>query len=95
MDKSENCSVYVGGFDYNVDERFLFGAFITFGNILSISLPLNTETGLHRNFAFIHFESPNDAKSAIDNMNDSEFFGKRIHVNFANPLQTKSNFALE
>lgn len=36
-------------------------------------------------FRFVEFELPEDAAAAIDNMNDSELYGRTIKVNFARP----------
>lgn len=32
--------------------------------------------------SFVEFELPEDAAAAIDNMNDSELYGRTIRVNF-------------
>ena len=42
-------------------------------------------------FAFIEYELPEDAQAAIDNMNDSEMFGRTLRVNIAKPLRIKEN----
>lgn len=40
----------------------------------------------HRGFAFIEFESEDDARDAIDNMDGSELFGKVLRCNVAKAL---------
>ena len=42
-------------------------------------------TELHRGFGYVEFEDPDDTKDAIDNMDQSELFGKVIKVNAAKP----------
>ena len=42
-------------------------------------------TELHRGFGYVEFEDPEDTKEAIDNMDQSELFGKVIKVNAAKP----------
>ncbi|XP_070556735.1 peptidyl-prolyl cis-trans isomerase E-like [Ptychodera flava] len=81
--------VYVGGLAEEVDEKVLHAAFIPFGDLVDIQIPLDYETEKHRGFAFVEFESPEDAAAAIDNMNDSELFGRTIRVNLAKPMKIK------
>lgn len=76
---------YVGGLSEEVTEKSLHAYFIPFGEIVDISVPLDYEVNKHRGFAFIEYESSEDAAAAIDNMNESELFGRTIRVNFARP----------
>lgn len=48
---SNKRTVYVGGLAAEVDEKLLTAAFITFGEIVGVSIPLNYETGKPRGFA--------------------------------------------
>ncbi|CAH0547196.1 unnamed protein product [Brassicogethes aeneus] len=82
-------TVYVGGLAEEVDEKVLNAAFIPFGDIVDVQIPLDYETEKHRGFAFIEFENAEDAAAAIDNMNDSELFGRTIRVNLAKPQRIK------
>ncbi|CAI2351982.1 unnamed protein product [Caenorhabditis sp. 36 PRJEB53466] len=78
-------TLYVGGFNEEVTEKVLMAAFIPFGDVVAISIPMDYETGKHRGFGFVEFDLAEDAAMAIDNMNESELFGKTIRVNFARP----------
>jgi RNA recognition motif-containing protein len=42
-------------------------------------------TELHRGFGYVEFEDPEDTKDAIDNMDQSELFGRVIKVSAAKP----------
>jgi len=81
--------VYVGGCAEEVDDKVIHAAFIPFGDIVDIQMPLDYETEKHRGFAFVEFESAEDAAHSIDNMNDSELFGRTIRVNLAKPMKMK------
>ena len=59
------------------------------GDIFEIQLPIDYETQKHRGFAFVEYETAEDAAAAIDNMNDSELFGRAIRVNLARPVRIK------
>ncbi|KAG9630107.1 peptidyl prolyl cis-trans isomerase cyclophilin, partial [Aureobasidium melanogenum] len=79
-------TVYVGGLTSAVDSHTLHNAFIPFGPIVNISLPkpeLPSNPEPHRGFGYVEFENPQDAQEAIDNMDQSELFGRVIKVNLA------------
>ena len=79
-------TVYVGGLSDMVTSSNLHDAFLPFGEIADVSLPKNDHpnaTEPHRGFAYVEFEDADDAKEAIDNMDQSEFFGRVIKVNAA------------
>lgn len=59
---------YIGGLAEEVDEKVLHAAFIPFGEIIDVQIPLDYESEKHRGFAFIEFETAEDAAAAIDNM---------------------------
>lgn len=81
--------LYVGGLADEVDEKTLKEVFLPFGDIIDIQIPLDYETEKHRGFAFIEFELPEDANAAIDNMNESELYGRTVRVNLARPHKAK------
>jgi len=81
--------LYVGGLAEEVDQKVLQAAFVPFGDIVEVNIPLDYETEKHRGFAFIEFELPEDAQAAIDNMNDGELFGRTLRCNLAKPMKIK------
>lgn len=79
-------TVYVGGLPNLVTTGNLHDAFVPFGEISDVSLPKNenpNSTDTHRGFAYVEFEDADDAKEAIDNMDQAEFFGRVIKVSAA------------
>ncbi|EOD45114.1 hypothetical protein GTA08_BOTSDO07796 [Neofusicoccum parvum] len=81
-------TVYVGGLDGQVNSRTLHDAFVPFGEIVDVSLPkpdLPSSTDPHRGFGYVEFEHAQDAREAIDNMDQSELFGRVIKVAAAKP----------
>lgn len=65
---AEKRTVYVGGLADEVTEQLINDAFIPFGDILEIQMPVDYESQKHRGFAFVEFETAEDAAAAIDNM---------------------------
>ena len=45
-----------------MDQKVLQAAFIPFGDIVEINMPIDYETEKHRGFAFIEFELAEDAQ---------------------------------
>ncbi|KAG9249045.1 hypothetical protein BJ878DRAFT_451290 [Calycina marina] len=81
-------TIYVGGLAPMVTAASLQAAFLPFGEIVDVSLPKPEgpqSTEFHRGFGYVEFEDPEDVKDAIDNMDQSELFGKVIKVNPAKP----------
>ena len=79
--------VYVGGLSEEIDEKILHNAFIPFGDITDITIPLDYESQKHRGFGFVEYESVEDAAAAIDNMSESELYGRTIRVSVARPMK--------
>ncbi|KAL8945234.1 MAG: hypothetical protein Q9211_000244 [Gyalolechia sp. 1 TL-2023] len=89
-------TVYVGGLENAVNEKLLADAFLPFGEIVDVTIPkpdLPSSKDPHRGFGYVEFEVATDAKEAIDNMDQSEFFGRVIKVAPAKP-QKDSNEGL-
>ena len=81
-------TVYVGGLDNAVNERILTDAFIPFGEVIEVSIPKPEPPSSrepHRGFGYVEFEAPEDAREAIDNMDQSELFGRVLKVAQAKP----------
>ena len=81
-------TVYVGGLGNHVNSRTLLDAFIPFGDIVDVTLPkpdLLSSPDPHRGFGYVEFELVQDAQDAIDNMDQSQLFGRVIKVAQAKP----------
>jgi RNA recognition motif-containing protein len=82
-------TIYIGGLHPAfVTASTLSEAFIPFGEIVDVTLPkpeAPSSTDLHRGFGYVQFEEVEDAKEAINNMDQSELFGKVIKVAMAKP----------
>ena len=79
-----------------MNEKILADTFLLFGEIVDITIPkseLLSSTDPHRGFGYVEFEIQGDAKEAIDNMDQSELFGRVIKVAAAKP-QKDSNEGL-
>jgi len=82
--------LYVGGLDEKVDEEVLQGVFQPFGELVCVLIPRDQGQSKHRGFGFVEFEDPEDAKHAMENMQDSELYGRVIKCNIAKPNALKA-----
>jgi peptidyl-prolyl isomerase E (cyclophilin E) len=73
----------------NVTEGVLHAAFIPFGDIKDVSMPLDQSTQKHRGFAFVTYLDKEDAAAAMDNMHNAELYGRVLTVNYAQPIKIK------
>jgi len=84
-----NSTIYIGGLNPTlVSAEVLAEAFVPFGEIVNITLPkpeAPSSTDLHRGFGYVEFEEAADAKEAINNMDQSEIYGRVIRVAMAKP----------
>jgi cleavage stimulation factor subunit 2 len=76
--------IFVGNLAFHTTEDQLHQAFSELGRVIKVRLVTDAETGKPRGFAFVEFEDPQAALSAIRNMNDYELNGRRLRVNFSN-----------
>ncbi|OQV13568.1 Peptidyl-prolyl cis-trans isomerase E [Hypsibius exemplaris] len=85
-------TIYIGGLNEEVDDKFLHAAFIPFGPIISVEIPMDFKTNKNKGFGFIEFEAAEDSAAAIDNMDESELYGRTIRVNLAKPQRLKEGY---
>ncbi|KAF8900534.1 hypothetical protein CPB85DRAFT_1439522 [Mucidula mucida] len=76
--------VHVGNLDSNANDDDLREAFSDYGHVLDVTIMRDHETGRSRGFGFITYGTDSEAVTAIQELNEQEFHGKRIRVNFAN-----------
>jgi peptidyl-prolyl isomerase E (cyclophilin E) len=76
-------ALYIGGIATEVTEQTLRAAFLPYGPIRQIDIPMDFQEGKNKGFAFLEFEDADDAKEAIYNMDGAELFGKALTVNVA------------
>lgn len=77
-------NIYVGNLPWSSTEDDVRDAFSQFGEVYSVKLIEDRETGRPRGFGFVEMEDQG-ALEAIDSLNDSDFGGRSIKVNEARP----------
>ena len=76
--------IYVGNLPYEAEESEVEKLFAEHGEVLSVALPTDRETGRARGFGFVEM-SNEDAAKAISALDGQDFGGRRLNVNVARP----------
>lgn len=63
-------NLFVAGLPYDLDDAELEEIFEKFGKINSAKVAIDKETGKSRGFGFVEMENDDEAKEAIDGLND-------------------------
>jgi len=86
-----NKRMYVGNLEYNTTDKELEELFAQAGTV-TYSKVIARMDGKSRGFGFVEMETEEQAKAAVEKLNQSEFKGRTIVVNEAR-TQNKGNFS--
>jgi len=78
-------NIYVGNLNYRVREDDLKSVMEQFGAVDSVKVVKDRETGRSKGFAFVEMQDDEDAKKAIEELNEKEFEGRQMVVKEALP----------
>jgi len=78
-------NIYVGNLSYEVTEEELKEAFEPFGEVETVKVLKDNDTGRSKGFGFVEMSNNADAQSAINDLNDKELKGRTLKVNKARP----------
>lgn len=77
-------NIYVGNLPWSSTEEEVRAAFANYGEVISVKLIEDRETGRPRGFGFVEMEDQ-AALEAIENLDGTDFGGRNIKVNEAKP----------
>ena len=77
-------NIYVGNLPWSATEEDVRAAFEAFGEVISVKLVNDRETGRPRGFGFVEMEDQG-ALEAIESLDGSDFCGRNLKVNEARP----------
>lgn len=84
-------NIYVGNFTFNTTEEDLRKAFEAFGEVASVQLITDRDTGRSRGFGFVEMPDKDQATAAIKGLNETEMDGRKLNVNEARPRENRNN----
>jgi RNA recognition motif-containing protein len=78
-------NLYVGNLPYNTNETELKDLFATCGEVESVKIITDRDTGRPRGFGFVEMASRSDGEAAIAELNGKMVDDRQIKVNEAKP----------
>lgn len=79
--------VYVGNMNYRTTEDGLRDLFAAYGEVSSVNVIFDRQTGRSKGFAFVEMVESDSAQAAIAALNDKDFEGRKLKVNLALPKE--------
>lgn len=77
-------SIYVGNLPWSATQDGVEALFAPYGEVVSVKLVSDRDTGRARGFGFVEMED-GDAANAIEALDGKEFEGRALRVNKAEP----------
>lgn len=77
--------IFVGNFSFSMTEAELRALFQPYGNIESVTLVTDRDTGRSRGFGFVEMPDDDEAAKAIAGLNGQQSGGRPLTVNEARP----------
>jgi RNA recognition motif-containing protein len=78
-------NIYVGNLSTDVSDDELREAFEAFGEVRSINIVRDRDSGESRGFGFVQMPSATEGRAAIEGMNDKDLKGRTVNVAEARP----------
>lgn len=78
-----NNKLFIGNLNYEVTEAELKEALEQHAEVVSVKIIIDRETNRSKGFAFVEFNNAEDAAKIKDELNEAEFAGRTIYIDFA------------
>ena len=78
-------NIYVGNLSFNSKEDDVRRVFAAYGQVASVAIIKDKETGKSRGFGFVEMSNDDEGRAAITALNGKELDGRTLTVNEARP----------
>ena len=83
--------IYVGNMSYDTTEENLRQTFGEFGEVVSVNIITDRDSGRPKGFGFVEMGSKEEATAAIEALNGQDMNGRQVNVNEAKPRTDSGN----
>lgn len=80
-------NIFVGNLSFHTTEEELESLFASYGNIQSVKIITDKYSGRSKGFAFVEMPALEEAKKAIEELNNHNLDNRNIVVNEARPKE--------
>jgi RNA recognition motif-containing protein len=84
-------NIYIGNMSFETTEAQLRQAFEGFGEVSTIKIITDRDSGQPKGFAFVEMPTTGEANAAISGLNGREMNGRTLNVNQAKPREDSGN----
>ncbi|MEL6696421.1 MAG: RNA-binding protein [Bacteroidota bacterium] len=82
-------NIFVAKLNYNTDEDTVRNAFEEFGEVDSVKIIMDRETGRSKGYGFVEMPNDDEGYEAISNLNQATLDGREIVVKKAEPRENR------
>jgi RNA recognition motif-containing protein len=82
-------NIYVGNIPFSATTDDLRQLFESYGEVETVKLITDRDTGRPRGFGFVAMPNPHEAKAAISGLSDTTISGRTLRVNEAKSRQPR------
>lgn len=83
--------LFVGSLAYSVRDDELAEFFASAGTVVSAKVIMDRETNRSKGFGFVEMSSDEEAKAAVEQLNNKELGGRPVVVSEARPQQPRED----
>jgi RNA recognition motif-containing protein len=85
-----SAKLYVGNLSYDTSEASLRTLFAAHGEVVSINLITDRDSGRAKGFGFVEMGTPEEAQKAVAALDGTQLDGRALKVNEAKPQEPRA-----
>ena len=78
-------TLFVGNLSYDATEDALWEVFAEYGEVKSIRVPTDRETGKVKGFGYVEFTDLESSKKALEALNGQDIAGRNVRLDYSQP----------
>ena len=82
-------NIFISNLNYNTVEQELQALFENYGEVSSVKIVTDRETGRSRGFGFVEMPNDSEGAKAVDGLHQSDYKARTLNVTEAKPREAK------